>query len=461
MKFYSTLYFKYIVVTLAIMFFSGVLALLATNTYYHRVIKEQNDAKNVAIMQEIVHYISQNEPANLENYLQTIANVGYQLYIVDGQGQEVFYGSEFRLTALDESVKQAVVEGEIYHGMRDYPRQLFITGFFANDLTNSVGVPFQYKGKNYALFARPDIRLLFNEMHSVLGNMMLISLIASLMAILLAAWYLVKPIRALTKATKQVAKENYDVAIDITRTDELGLLAKSFNKMAQDLKQQDETRKSFIRNVSHDLQTPLQNINGYANLLKSRELTDENRLHYADIIEAETSRLSSLTKQLLLLNSLDQLAHKRRQTSVNITEQIERAVMKSQWMIAEKELSIWLQLDEAIFDGDETMLENLWENLISNAIKYNRQGGEIHLTLQNGPSAMLVEISDTGIGIGQEHLPHIFSRFYRVDKARQTKGTGLGLAIVQEIVHFYDGQIAVSSELNQGTTITISLPSSS
>lgn len=458
MKIYSTLYFKYIVVTLAIMFFSGVLALLATNAYYHRVIKEQNDAKNVAIVQKMTQYIMENEQLNLDAYLQTLANVGYQLYVVDGQGQDTFYGSAFRLTELDDSVKHAVLEGQIYHGMRDYPRQLFITGFFANDLTNSVGVPFHYNGEKYALFVRPDIRMLFSEMHVVLGNMMLISLVATLMAILLAAWYLVKPIRALTKATKQIAKEDYDVTIEIARTDELGLLAKSFNKMAQDLKQQDETRKSFIRNISHDLQTPLQNINGYANLLKSKELTDENRLHYADIIEAETGRLSSLTKQLLLLNSLDELAYKRQQTAINISEQIERIVMKNQWLIEQKELAIWLQLDEAIFDGDETLLENLWENLIVNAIKYNRQGGEINITVQSDSAVITIEIADTGIGIEQEHLPHIFKRFYRVDEARQTKGTGLGLAIVQEVVHFYNGQITINSKENAGTTIIIKLP---
>ncbi|WPK10506.1 HAMP domain-containing sensor histidine kinase [Lysinibacillus louembei] len=458
MKIYSTLYFKYIVVTLAIMFFSGVLALLATNAYYHRVIKEQNDAKNVAIVQKMTQYIMENEQLNLDAYLQTLANVGYQLYVVDGQGQDTFYGSAFRLTELDDSVKHAVLEGQIYHGMRDYPRQLFITGFFANDLTNSVGVPFHYNGEKYALFVRPDIRMLFSEMHVVLGNMMLISLVATLMAILLAAWYLVKPIRALTKATKQIAKEDYDVTIEIARTDELGLLAKSFNKMAQDLKQQDETRKSFIRNISHDLQTPLQNINGYANLLKSKELTDENRLHYADIIEAETGRLSSLTTQLLLLNSLDELAYKRQQTAINISEQIERIVMKNQWLIEQKELAIWLQLDEAIFDGDETLLENLWENLIANAIKYNRQGGEINITVQSDSAVITIKIADTGIGIEQEHLPHIFKRFYRVDEARQTKGTGLGLAIVQEIVHFYNGQITMNSKENAGTTIIIKLP---
>lgn len=458
MKIYSTLYFKYIVVTLAIMFFSGVLALLATNAYYHRVIKEQNDAKNVAIVQKMTQYIMENEQLNLDAYLQTLANVGYQLYVVDGQGQDTFYGSAFRLTELDDSVKHAVLEGQIYHGMRDYPRQLFITGFFANDLTNSVGVPFHYDEEKYALFVRPDIRMLFSEMHVVLGNMMLISLVATLMAILLAAWYLVKPIRALTKATKQIAKEDYDVTIEIARTDELGLLAKSFNKMAQDLKQQDETRKSFIRNISHDLQTPLQNINGYANLLKSKELTDENRLHYADIIEAETGRLSSLTKQLLLLNSLDELAYKRQQTAINISEQIERIVMKNQWLIEQKELAIWLQLDAAIFDGDETLLENLWENLIANAIKYNRQGGEINITVQSDSAVITIEIADTGIGIEQEHLPHIFKRFYRVDEARQTKGTGLGLAIVQEIVHFYNGQITMNSKEDAGTTIIIKLP---
>lgn len=458
MKLHKTLYFKYIIFTLAIMLFSGILALLATNAYYHRVLKQQNDTKNIAIATDMTWYIENNHVEDLPAYLRTIANVGYQLYVVNEQGQGDFYGSAYRLKEIDQHITDTVLAGNTYHGMRDYPRQLFITGFFANDLENTVGVPFTYKGERYALFARPDIRLLFSEMHVVIGSMMLVSLLASLLSIVIAAWYLIKPIRVLTEATKQIAREQYDIAVPITRSDEIGSLAQSFNKMAVELKHQDETRKSFIRNISHDFQTPLQNINGYANLLKNSELSSNDKQQYAQIIEAETRRLSNLTKQLLLLNSIDHLAHKKEHQKVNITAQIEQIIAKNGWQIEKKELAVWLELDQVEFYGDETLLENVWENCIGNAIKYNKQGGEIAITLKNEAHQIRVTITDKGIGMEAHHLSEVFKRFYRVDEARQTPGTGLGLAIVQEVVHFYDGEIVMDSAPNVGTTLHITLP---
>ncbi|MEO4051830.1 HAMP domain-containing sensor histidine kinase [Solibacillus sp. CAU 1738] len=456
MKITSTLYFKYIVVTLFIMMISLVLGLLATNMYYHRVIKERNDSKNVAIVTHMTEYIMTDQPKDLAKYFEMIGDSGYQLYVVNPNGQGAFYGGEYRLKDLDPAIAQSVQQGNIYHGIRDYPRQLFITGFFANDLKNTVGVPFTYNGQSYALFARPNISLLFNEVHIMMGDMLVVILLFSLVAILIASLYLVRPIRALTAATKQIARENYDVDIQISRSDEIGELATSFSKMAMHLKQQDEMRKSLIRNVSHDFQTPLQNISGYANLLKSPEITINNRQQYATIIENETLRLSNLTKQLLLLNSLEQLAHQK--TAVNITAQIEQAIVKSQWLIDKEELSVWLQLEEAVIDGDETLLENLWENLISNAIKYNVRGGEISIMLKNLQSTIIVTIADTGIGIAEKHLSKVFQRFYRVDEARQTKGTGLGLAIVKEITGIHGGTVSIDSKINSGTTVTITLP---
>lgn len=222
----------------------------------------------------------------------------------------------------------------------------------------------------------------------------------------------------------------------------------------------EEIRKTFIRNVSHDFQSPLQNISGYASLLKNEKLDIASREHYASIIEIETLRLSSLTKQLLLLTSLDQSATHVKKQPVVLNEQIENAVMKYQWLLEKEEISIWLDLDDISVMGDETLLENVWENLLTNAVKYNKTGGEIRLSIKTKQDYVEIVFEDTGIGIAEEDLLHVFERFYRVDASRATKGTGLGLSIVKEIVTLHHGDVQITSRLGQGTKVMVMLPNS-
>ena len=204
---------------------------------------------------------------------------------------------------MSASVVEHVLNGETYHGMRDFPKETFVTGFFANELINTIGVPFTYENKPYALFIRPDIRLLFSEVHTILAGLMLVMTVLSLLAMLLFAKALIRPITKLTAATQQLAHEKFDTVLDIDRADEIGQLAASFNRMTERLQENDRTRKEFISNVSHDFQSPLLNIQGYVDLLKNPSLTEQERQEYAAIIELETKRLSTLTKQLLLLTS--------------------------------------------------------------------------------------------------------------------------------------------------------------
>ena len=147
----KTLYSKFVVTTIVIMIGSLCLGFLMTNTYYHRVIKEQNDAKNVKIAQDIVQYIEQAMPSDLDNYLKTLGEIGYQIYVTTGE-EEHYYGGEYRDKTLSQSVVQRVLDGEVYQGMRDFPNKTFMTGFFANELINTIGVPFTYDGKQFALF---------------------------------------------------------------------------------------------------------------------------------------------------------------------------------------------------------------------------------------------------------------------------------------------------------------------
>src|SRR5699024_1179683 len=184
-------------------------------------------------------------------------------------------------------------------------KETFVTGFFSDESANTVGTSFTHQGKTYALFLRPDIKMLFSEVHVLLGGLFIGMAIISLVAMLFVARKLVQPITELTHATKKIGAEQFSVSLPTKRGDEIGELAVSFQKMADQLHEADKMRKQFINDVSHDFQTPLQNIKGYTALLYDQQTTEKERLHYTEIIETETERLSVLTNQLLLLTSLD------------------------------------------------------------------------------------------------------------------------------------------------------------
>src|SRR5699024_1076708 len=164
-----------------------------------------------------------------------------------------------------------VLNGDVYHGMADLPKETFVTGLFADELANTVGVPFTFKDNDYALFLRPNIKMLFTEIHYLLGGLFIGMGVISLLAMLIVAKMLVNPITKLTTATKKVSREQFLVDLPTNRHDEIGELAQSFEKMTDELREADNMRKQFISNVSHDFQTPLLNIKGYTDLLKNED----------------------------------------------------------------------------------------------------------------------------------------------------------------------------------------------
>ena len=455
-----SLYGKLVIITLAIMTSSGLLAFLGINTYYHQVLKGQNDEKNMGIAESIVGFISSNEDLALEPYLETMSASGYRLYVVNEQKEAKLYGAPFRVNNLSEESVERVLNGMPYHGMRDLPSETFVTGFFANELANTVGVPFVYGDHNYALFLRPDIKMLFTEVHYILGGMVLIMGIISLLGMLIVAKKLINPITELTLATKKVGEERFTGTLDIDRRDEIGQLAKSFQQMTEKLSESDRIRKEFISDVSHDFQSPLLNIKGYSDLLLDENLSNEQRKTYANVIQAETDRLSSLTKQLLLLTSLDQLSSPLELTTFRVDEQLKEVIRKYRWLLDEKSITLSMDFDEVHYKGDPAFLEKVWENLLSNAIKYMSTEGTIELGLTEKTDHIVVTVRDNGVGMNDTEVARIFERFYRADDSRTSEisGTGLGLPIVQQVVKLHHGEIHVTSREERGTTFIVTLP---
>ena len=323
-----------------------------------------------------------------------------------------------------------------------------------------IGLPFQVEGHSYAVFIKPDFAGMFRSiMRSIITLLLMVLLIGSLF-ILIATRYLVKPLEAMTRATKQLAKGNFDIELKVKQKDELGKLAESFNDMARELKQLEQMRQDFVSNVSHEIQSPLTSIKGFSTALKEWDLTEEERLRYLDIIETETGRLSRLSENLLNLASLESEQHPFEPKSFRLDEQIRRVVvaMEPQWVA--KNIEIDLRLIPARLTADEDQLNQVWLNLLNNSIRYTPEGGKVVIKLEQKADSVIVSLSDTGIGISDEDQKHIFQRFYKADKARtrNKSGSGLGLAIVRKIVTIHQGEITVQSKPGEGATFVVTLP---
>jgi len=277
---------------------------------------------------------------------------------------------------------------------------------------------------------------------------------------LIVAKKLIEPITKLTIAAKEVGNEKFIGTLDINRMDEIGQLAKSFQTMVHKLDENDRIRKEFISDVSHDFQSPLLNIKGYAELLMDSDLAEQERNSYAKVIQTETERLSSLTRQLLLLTSLDQLTAPLEIKLFSLDLQLKEIIRRNRWLLEEKGMSLSMDIDEVEFRGDPAFLEKVWENLLSNALKYTENDGLIDIELIKEKEQAVVRFRDNGIGIEDKEITRIFDRFYRADDSRTQEigGTGLGLSIVQQVVRLHGGTIDVTSNKESGTTFIVKLP---
>ncbi|AJS60552.1 sensor histidine kinase [Paenibacillus sp. IHBB 10380] len=456
----KSLYVRMCLVFCSVILIGSLLAFLASNLYYQQNVKSLNDSKLTRMAIQLQQF-SESHPDSIDEYLTSVASLGYKIYITNNQGDDRFYGKPFREKELEEKHVQNVLKGQIYHGVADFPNTLFITGFFDNQLRNSIGVPININNQSYALFMRPDAQVQFGELRIFFAMMIGLTLLFSLCFLMISVLHIVKPIIRLTSATKGISKGRYDIKLNTRRRDEIGQLATHFMIMSRELERTNRARQEFVANVSHEIESPLTSIQGFAHALKDSTLPNEERIQYLSIIDEESRRLSMLSKQLLTLSSLDYDADQLQITTFDLRPQLRQVVQIMEWWLAEKQLSLRLNLPEISISGDADLLYQVWMNLLSNAIKYTPDGGEIMISASLDSGRCLVRVTDTGEGIAAEELLLIFDRFYKVDRARtrETHSTGLGLSIAQKIVQSHKGTIEVTSVQGTGTTFTVSLPS--
>jgi two-component system phosphate regulon sensor histidine kinase PhoR len=230
-----------------------------------------------------------------------------------------------------------------------------------------------------------------------------------------------------------------------------------------ELKQLDQIRREFVANVSHELRTPLSILRGYIEvLLDEPETSREELTRILSIMERHSKRLQRLVDDLLSLAQLESSQAKLELSVVRVDELLNNLIRDWKEKLAAKNLKVSVDLaSEALtLRADGTRLEEVLHNLLDNAVKFSRENGQIHLQAMRRDSEMVLSVADNGLGISKEHLPRIFERFYRADKARSRElgGTGLGLAIVKHIAQLHGGCVEAESELGHGTTIRVVLP---
>ncbi|MBP5649180.1 MAG: HAMP domain-containing histidine kinase [Clostridia bacterium] len=257
---------------------------------------------------------------------------------------------------------------------------------------------------------------------------------------------------------KKVGKGDFSVRLEERENSYMSELNHTFNAMVTSLNSIETLKTDFISNFSHEFKTPLSSVSGFAKLLKKGDLTPEESKEYIDIIISEAERLVQLSKNTLLMSRLDNQEALYEKKTYFLDEQLRKCALLFQTDIDKKQINLSLEGEDIQYYGSQDLTQQLWINLIGNAVKFTNEGGAISISIDKTSEFIEVKIADTGIGMSAETKQRIFDKFFQGDKSHTTYGNGLGLSICKKIIEITGGSIEVESELGQGSTFIVKLP---
>ena len=306
-------------------------------------------------------------------------------------------------------------------------------------------------------------RVVITDMHMIGVLSMLVPIVVLVTLVnFLFTRYIYRYLDKISDAMQKVADGDYTVRLDAEKDQPFRELYRNFNTMAEELGGVEMLKNDFINGYAHELRTPITSINGFAEMLLNDDgtLSNEEKRSYLEIIASESRRLADLAGNSLLMSRLDTQKIIPDKKPFSLDEQLRRCsiLLSGQW--TEKELDMTMDLDEAVYVGDYDLMQHLWINLLTNAVKYTPKGGSITVTLKNEEKFIAVSVADTGKGISPEDRERIFDKYYQTDKSHSKRGLGLGLAICKRIVQLCNGTLEVESEVGVGSTFTVRLPKS-
>lgn len=282
------------------------------------------------------------------------------------------------------------------------------------------------------------------------------------------AYSVTKPLQDISKEMLKVRGDYGELHFDRYKYPEINVIADTTMKMSRNVKdylnrieKEKQIRQEFFSNASHELKTPITSIQGYAELLESGMIVDEEmKADFARRIKKEAENMTGLINDILMISRLEAKDAEVVFSQVRISVLLDDILDSLKPLAAQSQVFIHSDCQPISIEANPQQMKELLNNLITNAVKYNRPGGQVWIQIREKGDAMLIRVRDNGMGIPEDSLDRIFERFYRVDKGRSRKqgGTGLGLSIVKHIVSFYQGTIRVSSELDKGSEFVVELP---
>ncbi len=383
-------------------------------------------------------------------FLSNSSFIHFSFIIIDDQHEEKLLGPPGPPIPITPQEVDQVLDGKRYSNLNEEKGD--------RPQPNVVGLPFKENGRSYALFIQSHPQRQFSVIQDVQNIQLITILLVGIVLFAYVSTIIIKPIKRLSTAMKVVGQGEYNVQVEHATNDEIGLLTKNFNQMTKELNKIETMRQEFIASVSHEIQSPLTSIRGFSAALKDDIVSEDKKIQYLTIIEKESTRLSQLSSNLLKLASLDSEHQTLTLQQYRLDEQIRHVVMALEPQWTKKNIEIDLDLSNVQMEADKDLLEQVWLNLVTNAIKYTPENGLVKISIHQKNEEIDVKIKDNGIGIAEEDQKYIFESFYKVDKSRTLKGSGLGLAITKKIVRLHEGAIRVESKKEQGSIFTVTLP---
>ena len=309
------------------------------------------------------------------------------------------------------------------------------------------------------------VQEIYENLHEIQLKIMtwlIVVAIAVLLMSMIIIRTITRPVGELREGIAKMSGGDFSARVNVRGHNEFAELAAAFNSMTERIELLDKSRNQFVSSASHELKTPLSTMKILIETILYQDPPDPGMTkEFLSDVNKEIDRLNRIVSDLLTLVHIDSGGMKLNSTDMDIRELLLEQVKRLAPLARENGVELDCTAKEALdVTGDSVKLTQVIYNVIDNAIKYTPRGGEVHASLSRVGKRAVIRVSDTGIGIPADDLPHIFDRFYRVDKARSraTGGTGLGLSIVKQIVQLHGGSIIASSEEGKGTTFVIELP---
>ncbi len=465
--------FTYLAVTLGLLLLLGVmLGLMFQNQYISE--REQELYREADEINSIVidKYMDDDKRPVAKEELQTIArkyDALIQIQFTDSAygrvefidagsaekwaGTEAVEISDIVETIIDQKPKPSVTQ-RMYKDVLKIPI-MTLSMAITDNAGNNIG----------ALLLHIDISTLKESIKRVYLDLLLTTLIATVLAFLAVCYITVrmtKPVVEMNNAVKRFTKGDYDARVRIRDSDEVGQLGKSFNDMADEINNLEQSRRSFVANVSHELRSPLTSMRGYLEAIEDGTIPPEEQPHYLQIVIAENKRMSSMVNDLLDLARIESGQTVFKPERFDIHDLIVRTLLTFEARITTKELEVNVDFpkDRMFVWADQNQIAQVIRNLVDNAIKFTPDQGRLTVSTSANKRMVVIRVQDSGQGIAPEDVPHVFDRFYKGEKAHTPTGvasTGLGLSIVKRIIEQHGQNIYVESRIGKGAAFIFTL----